>query len=238
MIGPMSAGRPSLLVVVRHAESERTVAKKGNAFFLDDESRKAVQGVADHHVSLTDEGRRQAEVTGRALRAHIGRFDCVYHSGYRRTEETTAGLLSAYSSHERASMPVCHHLFLRERDAGWAYDMTTAEAEAAFPWLRGYWETFGRFFARPPGGESMADVVARVDRFLNELFRDHAGRRALLVTHGGTLRALRYLLEGWTYEEFTKHWCEPVPNCAVTAYEWDSTSNRLTPQTVNAVYWR
>jgi broad specificity phosphatase PhoE len=234
----MSAARPSLLVVVRHAESERTVAKKGNAFFLDDESRKAVQGVADHHVPLTVEGRRQAELTGRALRARVGRFDCVYHSGYRRTEDTASGLLSAYSADERASMPVHHHLYLRERDTGWAYDMTTAEAETAFPWLHGYWETFGRFFARPPGGESMADVVARVDRFLNELFRDHAGRRALLVTHGGALRALRYMLEGLAYEEFCEHWSEPVPNCAVTVYEWDPSANRLALRTVNAVYWR
>ena len=53
-----------MLVLVRHAESARNVANKGNRFFLDDESRKAVQGVADHHVPITDEGRRQAQVTG------------------------------------------------------------------------------------------------------------------------------------------------------------------------------
>jgi broad specificity phosphatase PhoE len=64
----MKAERPSLLVLVRHAESARNLAKKGNRFFLDDESRKAVQGVPDHHVPITDEGRRQAEVTGRAPR--------------------------------------------------------------------------------------------------------------------------------------------------------------------------
>lgn len=234
----MSPRRFALLVLVRHAESERTVAKKGNTFFLDDESRKAVQGVGDHQVSLTNHGRLQAESIGQALRAHFGPFDCVYHSGYRRTEETAAGVLSAYSAEERASMPVLHHLYLRERDAGWAYDMTTAEAEAAFPWLRDYWETSGRFFARPPGGESMADVVSRVDRFIDELLRDHANRRVLVVTHGGTLRALRYLLESWTYEEFSEHWSEPVPTGAVTAYEWDPTTSRLALRTVNAVYGR
>ena len=84
----MPADRPACLVVVRHAQSARNVAKKGNAFFLDDESRKAVQGIADHHVPITDEGRRQAEVTGQALRAEFGPFDYAYHSGYRRTQET------------------------------------------------------------------------------------------------------------------------------------------------------
>ena len=95
-------------------------------------------------------------------------------------------------------MRVRQHLFLRERDAGWTYDMTTAEAEAAFPWLQGYWDTFGRFFARPPGGESFADVAERVYLFLGMLFRDRARQRVLVVSHGGTLRVFRYLLERWT----------------------------------------
>jgi len=51
------AGRPVLLVLVRHAESERNVAKKGNRFFLDDEARKSVQGIPDHRTPLTDRGR-------------------------------------------------------------------------------------------------------------------------------------------------------------------------------------
>ena len=91
----MPAERPACLVLVRHAQSARNVAKKGNMFFLDDEMRKAVQGIADHHVPITDEGRPQAEVTGQALRAEFGAFDYVYHSGYRRTQETAEHLLAA-----------------------------------------------------------------------------------------------------------------------------------------------
>jgi hypothetical protein len=48
-------------------------------------------------------------------------------------------LLAAYPEEERKSMRVRHHLFLRERDAGWTYDMNTTEAETAFPWLHDYW---------------------------------------------------------------------------------------------------
>ena len=99
-------------------------------------------------------------------------------------------------------MLVRHHLFLRERDAGWTYDMTTTEAEAAFPWLQGYWDTFGRFFARPPGGESLAEVAARVYLFLGMLFRDRPQQRILVVSHAGTLRVFRYLLERWSHDEF------------------------------------
>jgi 2,3-bisphosphoglycerate-dependent phosphoglycerate mutase len=236
---PPMIERPSLLVLVRHAESARNVAKKGNAFFLDDESRKAVQGIPDHHVPITDEGRRQAELTGQALRRDLGTFDYVYHSGYRRTQETAEHLLAAYTREERDAMRVRHHLFLRERDAGWTYDMTTAEAASAFPWLQGYWETFGRFYARPPGGESFADVAERVYLFLSMLFRDRAGRRVLIVSHGGTLRVFRHLLERWTQDEFLARWdSEPVPNCAVTSYAFDAQARRLVLQTLNAVHWR
>lgn len=231
--------RPSLLVLVRHAESARNVAKKGNTFFLDEESRKAVQGIADQHVPLTDEGRRQAEVTGRALRAEFASFDYVYHSGYRRTRETAEHLLAAFTPEERRAMRVRHHLFLRERDAGWTYDMTTAEAEAAFPWLQGYWDTFGRFFARPPGGESLADVAQRAYLFLGMLFRERAHKRVLVVTHGGTLRVFRYLLERWTHDEFIERWSsESVPNCAATTYAFDEALGRLTLRHLNVVHWR
>ena len=56
-------------------------------------------------------------------------------------------------------------MFLRERDAGFTYDMTTAEGATALPSLHGYWDTCGRCFARPPGGESFADVAERVYPF-------------------------------------------------------------------------
>ena len=43
--------------------------------------------------------------------------------------------------------------------------------------------------ARPPGGESIAQVVERVHSFIDILIRDRAGERVLVITHGGTLRA-------------------------------------------------
>src|SRR5215471_752248 len=109
--------RPSRLVLVRHAESDRNVAKKGSVFFADDESRRAVKGVPDYAIPLTREGRRQAEITGTALRARFGAFDYVYHSGYRRTVETTEGILRAFSENERAAIEVRQNVFIRERDS-------------------------------------------------------------------------------------------------------------------------
>ncbi len=233
-----AANRPALLVLVRHGQSQRNVVKKTNRFYLDDEARKSVKGVPDHLIELTDEGWRQAQTTGAAIRGQYGLFDQVVHSGYRRTVQTTEGILSAYSAEERARMPVRHHLFVRERDGGHAYDMTDAEAQAAFPWLNDYWTTFGPFFARPPGGESLADVCERVYAFLQKLARTMAGRRVLVVTHGGTIWCFRYVLERWTYEEAERRFnTESNPNCSVTAYRFDAAAARLQLAACAEVHW-
>jgi len=230
--------RPALLVLVRHGQSQRNVVKKRNRFYLDDESRKSVKGVPDHLIELTDEGRRQSEETGAALRDAYGTFDYIVHSGYARTVQTLEHMLEAYTAGERARMPVRHHLFVRERDAGHAYDMTDAEAQAAFPWLNDYWTTFGPFFARPPGGESLADVCERVYAFLQKLTRTMGGRRVLVVTHGGTIWCFRYVLERWTYAEAERRFnTEANPNCAVTSYRFSDATGRLELTDTARCFW-
>lgn len=230
--------RPARVVLVRHAESERNLAKKGNRFFLDDEARKPVAGVADHRTALTARGRRQASLTGVALKRDFGPFDYAYHSGYRRTRETLEHLLAAYSEEARARIRVRHHLFLRERDTGYTFDMTTAEAESAFPWLQPYWDTYGPMFGRPPGGESFADVAKRVYLFLGMLFRDRGDRRTLVVTHGGTLWMFRMILERWTWEEAEDHFRSgSVPQCSVTDYAYDPAAGRLVLRALTRTFW-
>jgi probable phosphoglycerate mutase len=228
--------RPALLVLVRHAESARNQAKKGSVYFADDAARQVVRGVPDHLIDLTADGHKQAEQTGHAVRERFGAFDAVFTSGYARTEQTAEGVLGAYTAAERARMHVKADLFIRERDPGFAYDMTTAEAEAAFPWLNEYWQTFGGFMARPPGGESLADVTGRVHTFLNTLFRDHAGQKIMVVTHGGTLRCFRFLLEGWSYAQAQRWPAGQSPaNCGVTTYR--DAGDRLELAEYNRVYW-
>ena len=158
---------------------------------------------------------------------------------YTRTMETTEGLLSAYPDDERWQMTVRHHLFIRERDGGHTYDMTDAEASVAFPWWQDYWHTFGPFFARPPGGESLAQVCERVYAFLQKVARTMAGKRVLIVSHGGTMWCLRYVLEGWSYAEADRRFnTEAMPNCAVTSYRLDEGSKCLRLEDASQVFWR
>ncbi len=50
-----------------------------------------------------------------------------------------------------------------------------------------FWPLAGR--ERPPGGESMADVIDRVGPSLESLAERHAGRDVVIVGHGGAIRA-------------------------------------------------
>jgi broad specificity phosphatase PhoE len=181
----------------------------------------------------------QALMTGVRLREIFGAPDYVYHSGYLRTIQTTEGILNCFGEGAKSRINVRMNQFIRERDPGYAYDMTTPEAEAAFPWLRSHWDTYGGFFARPPGGESLSDVSQRVYTFLNTLFRDRAGKKVWVVTHGGTLRAIRFILERWDYEK-ALHWPEgqSPKNCGVTVYNFDEMKRRLVLQEYNTVFWK
>lgn len=227
--------RPELLVIVRHAESVRNQAKKDTVYFADDAARRVVRGTPDHLVELTEAGHAQAWQTGRAIRERFGVFDRVFTSGYMRTEQTAQGLLNAYPDDERP--PIETNLYIRERDPGYTYDMTEAEAAENFPWLAEYWQTFGGFFSRPPGGESLADVTSRVDTFLRSLYRECAGQRVLVVMHGGTIRCLRFLLEQWPYEKVNQLVRDDPPaNCGVTTYRAAGDGD-LALEDYNRVYW-
>jgi broad specificity phosphatase PhoE len=50
-----------------------------------------------------------------------------------------------------------------------------------------FWPVVGH--ERPPGGESMADVLTRVGATLERLAEEHEGQDVVIVSHGGAIRA-------------------------------------------------
>ena len=50
-----------------------------------------------------------------------------------------------------------------------------------------FWPVSGT--ERPPGGESMADVILRVGDTMDRLAKTHDGQDVVIVSHGGTIRA-------------------------------------------------
>lgn len=232
--------KPAQLVIIRHAESMRNVAKKGTTYFADEYARSSsgVDGVPDHKIELTPTGWEQARKSGPAIRERFGVFDYVYTSGYVRTEQTKEGVLEAYTPEERALMKFRQNPFLRERDPGYTYNMTTEEAERNFSYLKEYWEMFGSFLAVPPGGESLAWMMERTRLWLNMIFERRMGQKVLAFTHGGTKRCLRATLEHWDYDQATTWPPGQSPkNCGVTVYDFNSREQRLVLSDYNTIYY-
>jgi probable phosphoglycerate mutase len=65
--------------------------------------------------------------------------------------------------------------------------------------------------ARPEGGESLDDLYERCAKFIESL-RAAGNDRLLLVTHGGTIRALRAYCAGLVMQDL--EW-DKVSNCSV-----------------------
>jgi broad specificity phosphatase PhoE len=156
------------------------------------ENRDIHQSIPDHRVKLTPDGWTQAHEAGRRLRALLKPTDTLHFftSPYRRTRETTDGILSTLTSDDpspspfaRSAIKVYEEPRLREQDFG-NFQPCSAEMERMWQERADY----GHFFYRIPNGESAADAYDRVSGFNESLWRqfgeDDFASVCVLVTHG------------------------------------------------------
>lgn len=198
------------VAVLRHGQSTGNVARE------EAESAEAdVIDIAerDADVPLTDLGRKQAKAAGEFLSERPP--DLVVTSTYRRAWDTA--LLAVPDG-----VPIVPDERLRDRELGVLDLLTSHGVEERWPDELRRKRRLGKFYYRPPGGESWADVVLRLRSLMRELSEDHGGKRVLLAAHEMTVFALRYLLEGLPEPDLLRaaHTTE-VPNGSVTAWERD-----------------
>lgn len=159
-------------------------------------------------VDLTPQGEAEAVKAGRLIKdIHLDR---VYTSTLIRARRT-AQLALAEAEAAGADMgdvksgegwKLIEHDDLRERDYGDLVGLDKAEtaekygAEQVHLWRRSY-ET------RPPGGESLADVVARVRPYCETEIWPHvvAGENVLVAAHGNSLRAVLVIIGEYDAED-------------------------------------
>lgn len=191
-------GRPRLIILIRHAQSE------GN------KNREIHQTIPDHRVKLTQDGWAQARDAGRRLRALLKPEDTIqfFTSPYRRTRETTEGILETLTSEDpdptpfkRDGIKVYEEPRLREQDFG-NFQPCSAEMERMWQERADY----GHFFYRIPDGESAADAYDRVSGFNESLWRqfgeDDFPSVCVLVTHGLMSRVFLMKWYHFTVEYF------------------------------------
>jgi broad specificity phosphatase PhoE len=202
---------PRRIILVRHAESignlARVTAEVNGEELIDIAER-------DMDVPLSATGERQARALGRWLRTE-GRPTAVYASPYVRAAET------ARLACEEADIvePLQYDERLREREFGVLDRLTRAGIEARFPVEAEARGRVGKFYYRPPGGESWCDVALRVRSVVDSVGREHADGDLLVVTHEVVVMVFRYVLERLTEAEVLRLSAErELANCSITEY--------------------
>lgn len=214
---------PQEIWVVRHGQSAGNVA------------RDLAEAAAGHRIDiaerdvdvpLSDLGERQSDALGAwfASLPEAQRPTVVLHSPYVRATET-ANLVMRHL--DRDNLCVLEDERLREKEFGVLDRLTTHGIAHHFPDLYEQRSHVGKFYFRPPGGESWCDVILRLRSVMDTLERDFSGERVLIVAHQVTVNCFRYLFEHLTEAqilEFDRS--GDVPNCSVTSYEFDPEAGK------------
>ena len=183
----MSADKPSILVLVRHGESEWN---KLNLF----------TGWKD--PGLTEKGVAEAKAAGARLKAEGLKFDVAFTSVLSRAQKTLGLILDAIG---QIGLTTHKDQALNERDYGELSGLNKDDArkkwgeEQVLVWRRSY-------DIPPPGGESLKDTAARVLPYFETHIRPDlkAGHTVIIAAHGNSLRALIMKLENLTSDEILK----------------------------------
>jgi broad specificity phosphatase PhoE len=179
------------LLLFRHGESEGNVAA---ARAHSAGAEEIAVPARDPDVGLSDLGREQAKAVGMALAELPAdeRPQLAVCSPYVRAMETarlaceTAGMVLPRRVDER----------LRDRELGVLDRLTERGVAKRHPDenARRGWQ--GKFYHRPAGGESWADVLLRLRGWLSDADHDLSEKRVLVVSHDVVILLLRYLCEG------------------------------------------
>ena len=215
---------PARLWVVRHGQSAGNVARDAahaeGMLRIDLDQR-------DVDVPLSNVGKRQAEALGRWFaqgQAHT-RPDIILCSPYVRARDTARLFREAGGA--AAEQPICGDERLREKEFGILDGLTSAGIVADEPQQAELRRILGKFYHRPPGGESWCDVIFRLRSLLDTVSLHYHGRNVMIVAHQVVVLCLRYIIENLTEAEILAIDAEgDVANCSVTEYAFDPTAGK------------
>jgi broad specificity phosphatase PhoE len=228
---------PQVLWIVRHGQSAGNVAREAA-----EAAAHPLIDIATRDVDtpLSALGERQSLALGRWFGSMPAerRPTVLLCSPYVRAVETSRLVLEA-AGIEPTALAAQRDERLREKEFGVLDRLTKVGIRHRYPELSEQRAHVGKFYFRPPGGESWCDVLLRLRSILDTMTREYRGERVLLVAHQVIVNCLRYLLERMSEEQILAIDNEAdVPNCSVTSYEFDPNAGRagkLLPRLVNFV---
>jgi len=218
----MHSNWPDTLWIVRHGQSAgnvaRDAAESGGLTVIDLAWR-------DIDVPLSDLGMAQSEALGGwFMRLPVEQQpDVVLCSPYVRARQT-AHLVAERGGLAHVTLRVDERL--REKEFGILDRLTRLGIHQKHPDLNEQRAHVGKFYFRPPGGESWCDVILRLRSLLEMITREYAGRRVLVVAHQVIVNCMRYLIEHMDEHQILDIDRQgDVPNCAVTSYRAHTGEN-------------
>ena len=217
---------PTVIWIVRHGQSAGNVARE----MAEAASRPMINlPMRDVDVPLSSLGERQAAALGRwfASLSEEDRPNVVFSSPYLRAQETARLAIDAAGMSMENDITYVTDERLREKEFG-VFDRLTREGvEEKYPEQAAMRSVLGKFYHRPPGGESWCDVVLRLRSLIDTITRDYRAERVLIVCHQVVVSCFRYLLERMSEEEILAiDNAKDVANCSITSYEFDRTLGR------------
>lgn len=210
---------PARLWLVRHGQSQGNVARdaanEAGAHEIDIDIR-------DVDVPLSSLGIEQAEAAGRwfAALAPGERPELILSSPYVRARQTAEIICDQGALAGGAARTIIDER-LREREFGIFDRLTTAGIRHRFPEEGAHRRRLGKFYHRPPGGESWADVILRLRSMLNTINLQYCDKRVLIVCHQVVVLCFRYILDELDETEILDiDKQSEVLNCGIAAYDF------------------
>lgn len=156
---------PTRVLLVRHGESEGNVANVWTSTHLG--------------YPLTERGHEQARAVAHLLRAH--EVAALYASPIPRAQQTAEEIGAVLGLPVR-TLPGVEEFGVGVHEGVHDDDVAPIAAEVFGRWMRD-----GDLSASFEGGESGAEVVARVDAALATVVAENPGTTSVVVSHGGAL---------------------------------------------------
>jgi broad specificity phosphatase PhoE len=210
---------PRRLWLVRHGQSQGNVARDAA-----DETGAHEIGIdmRDVDVPLSALGEKQAAAAGRWFAAlpRDERPEIILSSPYIRAKQT-AKIICEQGALAGGPARTIIDERLREREFGIFDRLTGAGIRHRFPEEAAHRRRLGKFYHRPPGGESWADVILRLRSMLNTINLQYCDKRVLIVCHQVVVLCFRYILEELDEAEILgidKQ--SEVLNCGIAAYDF------------------
>ena len=220
---------PRTFVLMRHPMSTDNQEEREDGYVKTKEASERLMKINFGDAPLTPIGYQQAGCAGRWAYKEGLRFNKIFASSMLRAQQGADVFAAQYPESLQKKMPIEISRLIREVDSGICSRMTKKDALKYYPFRVKSYESRGWYYFVPPeGGESAVSVQeGRSTQFWKMLCEMHAGENVLAVSHGGSSRTIRALIEDWDDHRWKEDLEIDMENCTMYIYEYSAAHDHL-----------